>query len=215
MTMPGRSIIEAKASDLQTIITIDLDLSIARNAVQFQIGSFDKISADPAGYDSATATTPSSTIFAGGASVRVGRNTADPIRLEAGVFIRTPAADVVWISNAAQAARMLRLYFCPPQIEIKFYLRNEAPTVSGGAYGNVSVGTTATLIRPSAAGRASVMVKNNDPALVLYVGFDSSVTTANGFPVGPGEAAWWGDYTGAVYGIAPSSTIDTRWTTEG
>lgn len=215
MTAPGRSLLQAAASDIQTLTIFDLDLSVARSKVQFVVGSAVSITADPAGYDSQTSTTPSTSIFAGGASIIVGRNTNDPIRLEPGVFIRVPANSLVWISNSAQASRMLRLYFCPPAYEIKFYLRNEAPTVSGGAYGAVSVTTAATLIRPSAAGRANVMVKNNDPALVLYVGFDSSVTTATGFPIGPGEAVWWGDYTGAVYGIAPSATIDTRWTTEG
>lgn len=88
-----------------------------------------------------------------------------------------------------------------------------AKTRSGdtGTYGNVSVATAATLILAANSARGEVSVRNNNASGVLYLGFDSSVTTANGFPLNPGDV--YNNNNGAqIYGVASTGTIDTRWT---
>ena len=52
-----------------------------------------------------------------------------------------------------------------------------APGTPG--YGQVSVPTSATLIRAASAKRRSILIQNFDDTNDLFVGYDASVTTAN------------------------------------
>lgn len=90
------------------------------------------------------------------------------------------------------------------------------PGTGAASYGTISVGTSATQIVAANASRTSVLVVNNDPTKTLYVGKDSSVTTANGIPVAAGQAfsedsAGQRVYTGAVYGIVGTGSLDARF----
>jgi hypothetical protein len=72
-----------------------------------------------------------------------------------------------------------------------------------------SVTTTATRL-DSGSPREYFCVHNNGSA-TLYVGFDSAVTAATGWPVNPGETLPTHSSAGAqVYGIAASGTLDVR-----
>lgn len=74
----------------------------------------------------------------------------------------------------------------------------------------VTIGATAAVIVAAKASRASIVVQNVHATNVLYVG-PSSVTTANGLRLNPGESIEFTDYTGAIYGIASAAGTDVRY----
>jgi len=85
---------------------------------------------------------------------------------------------------------------------------------SGLSYGNKSIPTTpatqlTTLDKPAKIG---VILVNTDSANPVYVGNNISVTSANGFRVGPGEALSI-PITNAnkIYAIATGAAVDVRW----
>jgi len=51
----------------------------------------------------------------------------------------------------------------------------------------VNIGTSATEVLASPLESRRALVIHNDGASVLYIGFDASVTTGNGFPLANGE----------------------------
>jgi len=77
------------------------------------------------------------------------------------------------------------------------------------AYGNVSVGTSATLVRAANTGRASILVQNLG-AGTIYLGSDSSVTTANGIQAQPGAAVEF-KVDDAIYAISSAAATDVRY----
>jgi hypothetical protein len=88
------------------------------------------------------------------------------------------------------------------------------------SYGNISVTSSATLIKAENKHRTSLIIRNNGTAEFFY-GLDSSVTVANGFPVKADEVLNLEVdvdkvtleetlYTGPIYGIA-ATTQDVRF----
>ena len=77
-------------------------------------------------------------------------------------------------------------------------------------YGNATIGTSAAVI-VAASSREYVIVKNNHATNILYLGFDSSVTTSNGMSVAAGSDRIIDGYDGAVYGIASAASTDVRY----
>lgn len=71
--------------------------------------------------------------------------------------------------------------------------------------GTVNVLTSATSIKSSNSNRISIQIRN-DGSNTVYIGDDVSVTTSNGYPIRAGETLEIGDYYGAIYGIADTST---------
>lgn len=97
--------------------------------------------------------------------------------------------------------------------EIQSLIDVAFPGVDTGTYGAVSVGTGATLIKAANTSRISLQITNLD-VTTCYIGFDSSVTVNNGFPLDQFDTiSFTGSdlYRGAVYGIVGTGTIDTRW----
>jgi hypothetical protein len=85
----------------------------------------------------------------------------------------------------------------------------DSPPAGVWDYHAVSVGTSAVRLDRHPA-RNYVHVRNNGTT-TLYVGFDSAVTTATGWPVPPGsELPLRLAPTVPVYGIAASGTLDVR-----
>jgi hypothetical protein len=82
------------------------------------------------------------------------------------------------------------------------------------SYGAITVGATATLILGSNPNRRGAVIENNG-TVILYIGFDSSVTTSNGIAIVAGgnyiNSADGECYKGAYYGITASSTCDCRY----
>jgi hypothetical protein len=78
-----------------------------------------------------------------------------------------------------------------------------------GAYGAVTVGTSAVQISAANTSKNSVLITNTDSSTFLYVGTDNLVTTATGTPVLPNSSIEVRT-GGAVWGIAASS-IGTRY----
>jgi len=83
------------------------------------------------------------------------------------------------------------------------------------AYGTVTITTTATKILDDVKSRyrKSAIITNTSSTNV-YLGFDSDVTTANGFLLG--EQDVWDTnepraHTGFVYGIVGAGSIDIRF----
>lgn len=88
------------------------------------------------------------------------------------------------------------------------------------AFGTITVGTTATLIRSQNTDRNQIRLANTEDALIVYLGQDDSVTTANGFPLFENQSLvqtkdngiWLGD----IFGIVSAGTADVRfWVAEG
>lgn len=84
------------------------------------------------------------------------------------------------------------------------------------SYGASSVVSTAggTAIVSNLTQRRRILIRNNGTAIV-YIGFDSSVTTSNGFPIMPQDSLeLGGEFASrkpAIYGIAASGTQDVRY----
>jgi len=74
-----------------------------------------------------------------------------------------------------------------------------------GNYNQVSIGTTATLIKASNLDRISIVIKNPGTDSI-YIGFDSSVATDTGFLLETGAAISFDSYLGPFYGIVATGT---------
>lgn len=73
---------------------------------------------------------------------------------------------------------------------------------------NVSIGTSAAIIKAANTSRTRITVTNNHATNILYVG-SSTVTTSDGTPIQPGGSISMD--TGAdVYGIASGASTDVR-----
>lgn len=88
------------------------------------------------------------------------------------------------------------------------------------AYGTVTVGNTATLIRPSNTNRRELRLVNTSAVQALYLGQDSSVTIATGFPLYEYQNMLQskdnGIWLGEIYGIVSAGNNDLRfWESEG
>ena len=82
-------------------------------------------------------------------------------------------------------------------------------------YGAVSVSTNPTVILASNPQRRGCLIVNNETSATIYLGFDTSLTTANGLPLAAGaslnnsdDSALW---RGVIYGIVGSATADVRY----
>lgn len=82
------------------------------------------------------------------------------------------------------------------------------------SYDTKTITTSATKIlsTPSNAGRKSGLITNTSTEIV-YIGFDSSLTTATGFPLNQYDV--WSTneprtYQGDIYGIVAANTADVR-----
>lgn len=82
---------------------------------------------------------------------------------------------------------------------------------NAASYGTVTIGAAAALIKAAVTTRKSILVQNVHASNTLYVGDDSSVTTANGIRLLSGESIEINDYNGAVYGIASGAGTDVRY----
>jgi len=87
----------------------------------------------------------------------------------------------------------------------------DATAVSGGSYGNVSVGTTATQnVAADTTRKKGVLVHNASASVVAFIGLDNAVTDANGMKMGRGVSLFM-ETTGAVFGITTSGSADIRY----
>lgn len=75
--------------------------------------------------------------------------------------------------------------------------------------------STAALLAASSTTRQKLTVKNTSATATLYVGASAGVTSANGFPLGPGEGYTFEGTQAAIYAVASSGTIDVRLLAEG
>ena len=84
------------------------------------------------------------------------------------------------------------------------------------AYNTVTVTTTATKIVADNANRKALMLTNSEEGLIVYIGPDSSITTANAIPLYETQTKDFtkntpGYYSGDVYGIVSAGTADVRY----
>lgn len=80
-----------------------------------------------------------------------------------------------------------------------------------GNYNTVTIGAAAALIVAANGKRRSVVIQNVHATQVLYLGDDTSVTTANGLKVVAGASVNFVDFTGPLYGIASGAGTDVRY----
>jgi hypothetical protein len=84
---------------------------------------------------------------------------------------------------------------------------------TSGVYGSITVGNSAVAIRvggSNLSNRKSLVANNNSNA-IIYWGYDSSVTTANGMPWAIGQTVSWavGDSV-TIYAIAGAPNKNVR-----
>lgn len=83
------------------------------------------------------------------------------------------------------------------------------------SYNTVTVTSTATQILDADNARRNVQICNTDNSTIVYIGSDSSVTTANGMPLYQNQTREneeiLGGYKGAIYGIVSSGSVDVRY----
>ncbi len=78
-------------------------------------------------------------------------------------------------------------------------------------HGATSVGTAAQLILAGFTLRKSVSIQNHHATAIVWVGGSTTVTTAAGTRLRPGETVNFNDYNGPVFGIADTASTDVRW----
>jgi len=83
------------------------------------------------------------------------------------------------------------------------------------AYGSKTVTNVATKIISANYERKTLCLTNLSESVLVYIGPDASVTTANGFPLYQTQSLdnkkVSGFYLGDIYGITASSTADVRY----
>jgi len=88
----------------------------------------------------------------------------------------------------------------------------DASAGCSGVVTQVTVGTTPVRLPTVAmASRRALSIRNNSALNTLYLGFNSTVTTANGFPLRAGESIPF-DFTASImiFGIADNAGTDVR-----
>lgn len=82
------------------------------------------------------------------------------------------------------------------------------------AYNTVSITGTAGILIAANPNRKGLLVRNNGTQIV-YLGYDSSVTSSNGFPLSPQDTIETSNllagYRGVLYAISASGTQDIRY----
>ncbi|OAN44002.1 hypothetical protein A6A04_08965 [Paramagnetospirillum marisnigri] len=79
----------------------------------------------------------------------------------------------------------------------------------------VTVGTSAVQAAASSSTRQKLTVRNNSTAAKVYLGSSNAVTTASGFPLGPGEGFTFEGTTAAIWAISDTAGTDVRVMAEG
>lgn len=119
--------------DTDKLNFVDIDLSVARSNVRFDVGGFSFMNIMPVAFDDAT--TVSTTKTTGLALARVDDTLGTPILLNPGFEYRFSGAKTLYVSNAAQPNKMLRVYTATgPNIRM-----NSQPTVTISALPAVSI----------------------------------------------------------------------------
>lgn len=78
-----------------------------------------------------------------------------------------------------------------------------------------TVGVAASQVAGASGTRQKLTVKNNSASATIYLGANNAVTSASGFPLGPGEGFTFEGSQGAVWAIASAAATDVRILTEG
>jgi len=199
---------ELRAQRVQIYDTITLDLGIARSEVEFTItGNYIYV---------VEATEAALQLY-----VRFNEKFRKQIYLHKGRGVRTPFYRL-YLTNAALVGKSITLAI---GIEGDIFQILDTGKVSviepieikagaGGAYGQLSVTNVATLIHAVTSNRRSLLIQNLDTANDLYLGYDASVTIANGgHCVKP-----WGaieiNTQKAVYGIRAAGVGNAAWMEE-
>lgn len=76
-------------------------------------------------------------------------------------------------------------------------------------YSAASIGVAAGVVSNAGSARTSVVIQNNHATQDLYLGTDTSVTTATGLHLAAGESIRL-THKGIVYGIASGAATDVR-----
>jgi hypothetical protein len=81
---------------------------------------------------------------------------------------------------------------------------------SESAYGTVSIGAAASVVKAARFRRESILIQNVHASQTLYIGSDSSVLTTTGLKIAAGESVRVRT-KGDVYGIASGAATDVRY----
>ena len=79
------------------------------------------------------------------------------------------------------------------------------------SYGTISVGAAAAVVVAANNRRESVYIQNTHATQDLYLGYDSSVTDANGFKLAAGQSIEIKSHQGPVYGYGSGAATTGRY----
>jgi hypothetical protein len=101
----------------------------------------------------------------------------------------------------------------PQNFDSEGKLLVSATTTAGGGSvaaafttGQNALSTAAEVVVAANTARRYAEVTNTDAAILVYLGKDNTVTTANGHVLGAGKSFGFEGYTGAIWAIAASGT---------
>jgi hypothetical protein len=84
------------------------------------------------------------------------------------------------------------------------------PTQTGLTPGQVSIGTTPTLINAASATQGYIIITNLSPSATIYIG-PAGVTTSNGYALQPGYSSFPIYSQAAVYGVVAGGTASANF----
>lgn len=115
----------------------------------------------------------------------------------------TLAQLIGWV-DATQSTKLVRV-----DSDGNLLVSTEGTASNTLAVSSSSVTTSVTLIVTARSNRRELLITNAGSETV-YIGYDDTVTLANGFPLIVGAYLNLDNYIGAVYGISPTTTNDVR-----
>lgn len=153
------------------------------------------------------------------AAFQIRPDDQNPVELNNGLgvrYLQSEAFDVLRIQNGA-TPQTIELYIGTGDVIDNRFSASGALSVrsiasQSAAYGAVSVGVAATLVRAANTGRASIIVQNIG-AGVVYLGNDAGVTTASGIRLQVGDAITL-TIDDAIYAISTIAATDVRYLEE-
>jgi hypothetical protein len=120
------------------------------------------------------------------------------------IFITSPTTQVIKVAAGFGE-------FVDNRLVVSGGLNAKLKSSDTATFGSATVGVTAAVLRASNSNRKSCLVQNLG-ASAIYIGA-SSVTTANGIEIKPGQSATF--YTGAaLYAIGATAGLDVRYLDE-
>lgn len=116
-------------------------------------------------------------------------------------FIQRAISHIFGYDRAAQKQRAVSV-----DSDGRIYVNSAPVTRATATNTQVTVTTAPTLIITANTARSQLAIENIG-SVDLYIGFTTAISTANGFRLAPGQGMSFDIFTGAVFGVSASGTV--------